>query len=254
MYTEEQLDKLEQEEHGIATEAIALMVLALSSLHEDLKRELTDFYHKYGKDGVVTYKEARKWVSEEDHTRRLTALLLLLNTKFNDTYLKDLEPEFKAFLTEVIGKESAFFDVDLDADKLLEKEWGVDEVTWLTRLEDDVALWVLYLGNDIKRALLRQDDLKKLLGQFDKRFLTIERVLTNLGVTESTAYGSIARRQVMKQLGVSKYQFFSRADERTCTVCGSMHGLIFPISSYEVGVNASPLHPRCRCWEVPIRE
>lgn len=254
MYTEEQLDKLEQEEHGIATEAIAIMILALSSLHEDLKKELTDFYRKYGKDGVVTYKEARKWVSEKNHTKRLTALLVLLNTKFNDTYLKQLEPEFKSFLAKVIGKESDFFGVDLDADDLLEQPWGVDEATWLTRLKDDVALWVIYLGNDIKRALLRRDKLDKVLEQIDKRFTTIERVLTNLGVTESTAYGSIARRKVMKELGVVKYQFFTRADERTCEVCGSMHGLIFPISAYEVGVNASPLHPRCRCWEVPIVE
>ena len=254
MYTEEQLDKLEQEEHSIATEAITLMVLALDSLHADLKKELTDFYRKYGKDGVVTYKEARKWVSEKNHTRRLTALLVLLNTKFNDTYLRELEPRFKSFLTKVIGKESDFFGVDLDADDLLEESWGVDEATWLTRLEDDVALWVVYIGNDIKRALVRRDKLDKVLEQLDKRFMTIERILTNLGVTESTAYGSIARRRVMKNLGVVKYQFFTRADERTCEVCGSMHGLIFPISSYEIGVTASPLHPRCRCWEVPIVE
>ena len=254
MYTEEQLDKLEQEQHSITTEALMLMILSLDSLHADLKKELTDFYREYGKDGVVTYKEARKWIGEKNHTRRLTALLTLLNTKFNKIYLNELEPEFRSFLTKVIGTESDFFDVDLNADDLLEESWGVDEATWLTRLKDDVALWVIYLGNDIKRSLLRRDNLNKVMEQIDKRFTTIEHVLTNLCVTESTAYGSISRRKVMKELGVVKYQFFTRADERTCDVCGSMHGLIFPISSYEVGVTASPLHPRCRCWEVPIRE
>ena len=254
MYTDEQLDQLEQEQHTITEEAIILMLFALSSLQGDLKKELTDFYRKYGKDGVVTYKEARKWVSEENHTRRLTTLMLLFHNKFAETYVDELEPEFRSFLTEVIWKESDFFGVDLDADDLLKQTWGVDDATWLTRLEDDVALWDRYIFNDIKQSLLRQDNIDQVLKQLDKRFMTIENVIRNLGLTESTAYGSIARKQVLKELGITKYRFYTRADERTCEVCGSMHGLIFPISSYEIGVTASPLHPRCRCWEVPIRE
>lgn len=254
MYTDEQLDRLEQEQHTITEEAIAVMLLALGSLHKDLEKELTDFYRKYGKDGVVTYQEARKWISGENHTRRLTALMVLVYTKFADTYVDELEPEFRSFLTKVIGKESDFFGVDLDIDDILDTKWGVDEATWLTRLEDDIALWDRYICNDIKRSLMRQDNIDQVLKQLDKRFMTIENVIRNLGLTESTAYGSIARKQVLKELGVTKYRFYTRADERTCEVCGSMHGLIFPISSYEIGVTASPLHPRCRCWEVPIRE
>lgn len=253
MYSEEELDKLEQEEHSLTEETLVILLLLLASLKEDLSTELRSFYQQYGKDGVVTYQEARKWVSDKDHRKRLTVLLAHINNEFNIT-LSDLNPKLKSLLTKVIGKESDFFNVEIDVDKVIDGEWGTDESTWSDRLADDVALWSVYIMNDIKRSLLRRDDIQTVLKQLDKRFMTMENVLERLVLTESTAMGSLARRKIFEELGIKKYQFFTRADERTCEICGSMHGLVFPISAYEVGNTASPLHPRCRCWEVPIIE
>lgn len=216
-----------------------------------MEDELRRFYQKYGKDGVVTYNEARKWVSEQDHTRRLTALSLYLSGEFA-TALSKIEPHFRKFLTEVIGKESTFFGISVDVEKLLNRPWGVDELYWLDRLEADVNLWKAYIANDIKRAMHQGSTIEELMKKLDKRFQNINTIMERLGITESTAIGSMARREIFKELGVTKYRFYTKADERTCELCGSIHGLTFPISAYEVGFNASPLHPRCRCWEVPI--
>ena len=232
---------------------MVVLLLLLSSLKEDLQGELQKFYRKYGSDGIVTYQEARKWVSDKDHRRRLTVLLLTITTKFNLT-LPQLNSKFKSLLKDISGKESGFFDVEIDVDKILNTKWGVDDSKWSNRLSDDVVLWTAYVMNDIKRSMIRQDNIDAVLDQIDKRFRTIENVMRALVVTESTAVGSIARKEIFKELGVEKYQFFTRADERTCDVCGSLHGVIFPMSAYEVGVTASPVHPGCRCWEVPIWE
>ena len=232
---------------------MVVLLLLLSSLKEDLQGELQKFYRKYGSDGIVTYQEARKWVSDKDHRRRLTVLLLAITTKFNLT-LPQLNSKFKSLLKDISGKESGFFDVEIDVDKVLNTKWGVDDSKWSNRLSDDVVLWTAYVMNDIKRSMIKQDDIAKVLDQIDKRFGTIENVMRALVVTESTAVGSIARKEIFKELGVEKYQFFTRADERICDVCGSLHGVIFPMSAYEVGVTASPIHPRCRCFEIPIWE
>ena len=250
-YTDEQFEKLEQEERTITDEAIAVMILLLSNAHSNLEKELRLFYQKYGKDGVVTYAEARKWVGASDHRRRLTALLALVSAELASTHNK-LTPEFKSFLTKVIGKESGFFDVEIDEEPVLQKDWGADKSNWQERLANDIALWTLYLGSDIKRLIHRQATIDAVLAQVDKRFKSIKNILEALALTESTAIGSIARNAIFDELGISKYQFYTKEDERRCETCGSMHGLIFPISAYEVGVTASPLHPRCRCWEVPI--
>lgn len=253
MYTEQQFIDLEQEERVLTDEAIALMLLILSNVKSNLERELRDFYYKYGKDGVVTYAEARKWIGGSDHRRRLTALLIFINENFN-TLNAELCPKFKSMLEDVIGKEVEFFDVDDEdiADKPLDEPWGADDKTWFDRLEDDIAIWCAYILFDIKQAFHRGNHIDQVLTKLDKRFKSMGYLLTTLGLSESTAVGSMARRMIFQQLGIGKYQFYTKADERTCETCGSMHGLIFPISAYEVGVTASPLHPRCRCWEVPI--
>ena len=253
MYTDTQFEELEQEERNLTNEAVFAMILILASLKGDLEKELREFYSKYGKDGVVTYPEARKWISEQNHQRRLTALLLLISGGFNRT-LGELEEHFRKFLIEVVGKETTFFGVKIDVDKLLSRKWGVNELYWLERLEADVELWQAYIANDLKRAMHQGRSIDDVIKQLDKRFDSINYVLETLGLTESTAVGSLSRQEIFKELGITKYRFYTRPDERRCETCGAMHGLVFPISAYEVGVTASPMHPRCRCWEVPIME
>jgi SPP1 gp7 family putative phage head morphogenesis protein len=253
VYTEAEFIKLEEDEREITDEAILLMIALLASLKSDLEYELRNFYSKYGTDGVVTYAEARKWIGDNDHRRRLTVLLMTVSENF-DKLQNELTPEFKRMLEDVIGKETKFFNADSSdiADKPLDEHWGADDKTWRDRLSDDVALWCAYILFDIKQAFHRRQTVEAVVAKLNKRFKSMQSVLTTLGLSESTAIGSMARRRIFRQLGISKYQFYTKADERTCEICGSMHGLVFPVSAYEVGVTASPLHPRCRCWEVPI--
>lgn len=253
MWTEEQFIELEQQEREITDDAILAMLLILAGVKGNLENELRSFYQKYGKDGVVTYSEARKWISEQDHRRRLTVLTLLVSSAFL-TAFDDLEKHFRTFLKDVIDKEATFFGVSLDVDKLLSRKWGADDLYWLQRLENNVNLWTVRVNNDLKRAMLQRKNLNEIMATLDKRFSSIDSVLKKLGLTESTAVGSLSRQDVFKSLGISKYQFYTKPDERRCETCGALHGLIFPMSAYEVGVTASPIHPHCRCWEVPILE
>lgn len=251
MWTDEQFDELEQEEHSLTEEAIIALLLLLNVTRANLEKELRSFYQKYGTDGVITYQEARKWVSTKDHRKRLSVLLLLINDELDELHVK-LNPKFDTFLGKVINKEVNFFGIDLDLEDILSTPWGVDDSVWYTRLMDDVDLWKAYIGNDIKRSMLRRDSIEDIIDLLNKRFMSFEKILNRLALTESTAVGSLARKEIFKELGIKKYRFYAREDERTCEHCGSLHGLVFPITAYEVGVTASPIHAHCRCWEVPI--
>lgn len=253
MYTDEQLEQLEQEEHSLAEEAIVALLLSLSLTHSELEKELRDFYSKYGKDGVVTYQEARKWVSQDDSRKRMVVLLLLIRNNF-ENLLGELEEPFRNALTGVLSKEKTFFNIDLDEKDLLFKEWGVDELCWLDRLEEDVELWLYNVSKDIKQSFLKHDSIDDVLDALNKRFTSMEHIIKRLVFTETTAMGSLARKQIFKELGITKYRFYAREDERTCEHCGALHGLTFPMTAYEVGVTASPIHAHCRCWEVPITD
>ena len=246
---------MEHEERELTDAAILALILILADVKDNLETELRNFYSKYGTDGVVTYAEARKWVGGNDRRRRLTALLVYINENFDELRVK-LTPKFKRMLEDVIGKEIEFFKVDSEniADKPLTETWNADDKNWQDRLDDDIAIWCAYILMDIKQALLKRKSIDEVLAKLDKRFATMEYVLTTLGLSESTAVGSMARRMIFQQLGIGRYQFYTKADERTCETCGSMHGLIFPMSAYEIGVTASPIHPNCRCQTIPIIE
>ena len=253
MYIEEDFTKLEEDERFLTEEAILAMIAFLSATKNSLEKELRNFYNLYGRDGVVTYQEARKWVSDKDHRRRLTALLVIIKDNFDVLHSK-LNPKFDTFLDKVVQKEADFFDVEIDREDVLNTPWGVDEATWRERLGDDIVLWAAYIAVDIKQSLVKQATIEDVIAQLGSRFDSIENILFTLGISESTAVGSLARPQIFKKLGITKYQFFTKPDERRCEKCGAMHGKIFPMTAYEVGVTASPIHPRCRCWEIPIME
>ena len=251
MYSIEELDELEQEEHTLTEEAIAIMLLRLSEVHKELEKELRNFYQKYGKDGVVTYQQARKWVDSSDHRKRILVLYAIMGNQF-DKALVDIEKEFDSMVDEIIKTECGYFDKDVK-DKVT-FNWGTDDLDYTKRLKDNVDLWKAQLQVDWKRSLLQRKNIDKVLEELDKRFVTINNILEKLTLTESTAIGSLTRQQIMKALGYSKYRYYSRPDERRCESCGALHNLVFPITAYEVGVTASPIHPRCRCWEVPIKD
>lgn len=251
MYEDEELERLEQEEHELTEEALILLFATLTSTKTELENELRKFYQKYGKDGVVTYSEARKWVSTKDRRKRINVLSLFIAERFS-TALDNMSYDFTRLVESVIKKESSFFGVEIDVD--IPVKWGYDKLDWYDRLEDDVNKWNAKVRADVKQSLLQRKHLDEVLELLEDRFESMRYVLETLGISETTAVGSLARNEIFKELGVTKYKFYTREDERRCEVCGSMHGLVFPMTAYEVGVTASPMHPRCRCWEVPIRE
>lgn len=238
----EDYEKLEQEEFELTQAHIVMMLYMVGDTHYNIERELRAIYQRYGKDGVVTYGEMLKWINSKDKRRRYTALTLFLVDQF--TNMRDkLETQFYNMLREIVTKESIFFGTTVDVQKILGKSWGIDDLTWLERVQNDIVTWNAHIQQDMKRALLQHKNIEEIIEQLNKRFNTIQNAVTNLGITESTATTSLTRQQIFKDINATHYRFYTKEDERTCEICGTMHDQIFPISAYEVGVTASPMHP-----------
>lgn len=253
MFTDEELEMLEEEEYQLSVEQFALLVLLLNSLNKDVEKELALFYKKYGKDDVVTYQQARKRDKEKDNRIRVLMLYEVIAKSFDDSFI-EFEENFKRTLISIVKRESEFFGVDVDIEGILATPWKVDEATWNERLYAYRNKWVSVLSNDLKQHFLKHSTFQDVIDSVGDRFESMEKILWKLYTTESTAINSLARHQIFKEMGVKKYRYYTRADERRCEECGALHGLIFPLSAFEPGVTASPLHPYCRCWEVPIVE
>lgn len=243
MYTEEELKKLAEEEDELTEEAIAAILITLGITESELKKEIRNFYATYGTDGVITYQEARKWVSSKNHTRRLFTLNEIINALFSDAF-DEFEVTFKNHLQQIVMKEANFYGISLDIDEILQTPWGDDVLTGLQRLWAHKDKWTSVIGNDLRTAFLKRDNLADILTQMSKRGESIDKILTRLLRTESSAVSSIAHKKIYEKLGVKRYRFI-HIDGCDCEKCNDMHDRVFLLSEYEVGITANPLHPNC---------
>lgn len=258
MITIEKYEAFEEQQNELTQKAILAALLLLSTCHKDIERELSDFYRKYGKDGVVTYQEARKWVGGNDHRHRMLVIFFAIGSlleKLFDGLYDVMDSHFRRLVQDEFKLHGLKLSDEL-LNKIMKTEWTNEYGSsyWLARLGAYEDRWNLLLCNDLKTAFHTQNDIDDVIDDYNIRFRSMENLLKTLISTEATAIGSIARREIFKQQGIKKYKFYAREDERTCERCNALHGLVFPISSYEVGVNASPIHMRCRCQEIPIYE
>lgn len=250
MYTEEEIQRLRSEENELTEEELILLLATLYTTLSSLETVIRDFYSKYGSDGVVTFSEVKKWVSNQNHIKRMVYLNQLISDVF-DAGFTDFEKAFISHLRNIVNLESKFYGVLLDVDAILNTAWGVDKSTFIKRLAAHKKKWMGTINNDLKISILRQDSILDVLTKATKRGESMETILKRLWRTESNAISSISRQKIFKELGIKKYRFL-HLDGCQCEICSSMHRQVFPISEYEVGVTANPLHPNCWDTTVPV--
>ena len=70
-------------------------------------------------------------------------------------------------------------------------------------------------------------------------------------MTESAFFGSEARKDGFRELGVEQYEIVATLDSATSEICREMDGKVFSMSEYESGSTAPPFHVWCRTTTVP---
>lgn len=255
--TEKDYEQFEEEQHDETMSVYAAFLMLLDECHDEINKGLSDFYRKYGKDGVVTYAEAKKWAGKNDHRKRMVIIFLLFATVMGGLFDR-LRPVAEKHFRSVIQQEFALHGVELEDDmieKILTTKWehsyGLD--TWDGRLDGYEDRWVLLLNNDLKTAFHTGNDVDDMVDDYNIRFDSMGRVLRKFLITETTAVNMLARREALKKQGIEKYRWYTRMDERVCAECGELHGITFPASAYQLGVTVPPKHEFCRCFILPVQ-
>lgn len=251
--SDKEYEDLETTEKNDTENAIALMLAILDDIHEDVDKELTLFYQRYGKDGLVTYAEAQRYISQKNHKRKITLLLAALDDALSDGVSR-IELELWDIINRVCETEFEFHNMkesDYDSSKFYNFKWGDDNKTWKDRLWDDKGLWLAALMSTIKQEMIRGHKLNTVINSLNKKFKSMQTVIERLVQTETITIRSFVRKTIFKLQGFGEYIYNTQADERVCEICGPLHKKIFPISQLQYGVTAPPMHPRCRCYILP---
>lgn len=81
-------------------------------------------------------------------------------------------------------------------------------------------------------------------GKFEHRAMIVARTEVIAASNEGALRGYASE-------GITKAEFYTALDERTCEECEPLHGNIYPIQESHEKI---PVHPQCRCTWIPVVE
>lgn len=135
--------------------------------------------------------------------------------------------------------------------KMLTTPWCSDKKAFSGRIwarRDDL---INTLNTQLTQMLITGKSPDAMIKKLAHDFNVEKSAAGRLVMTESAAFANEARRQCMKDLDIEEFQFVATLDSHTSELCRNMDGQHFPMSKFEIGVNAPPLHCNCRSCTVP---
>jgi len=218
--------------------------------------------------------------NKHDLTDREIEQWRMLRTKFNITRLDLLINEMDAKLIDLYGKqdstmrgklkligkkvtksvEKMFIDSDIVGDFTRLPDTEIEQIVnfpW-SGAEFSDLLWghkdqlVKSLRKNITIGLIRGDSVQDMARALRKEVGNSVYASERLIRTETNHVMNESTLKSYEDNGLTHYEFVANIDEKTSNVCKRHDGNIYKLSERRTGVNASPLHPNCRSYSVPV--
>lgn len=117
--------------------------------------------------------------------------------------------------------------------------------TWSDRLWDNHDALRSELDRLLNRGIVQGQNPRVLARELRKVFNTSISNSERLLRTEMARVQQEVFRDSMKQAEYEEYEYI--AEPTACDVCSALDGKVFKLKDAEVGKNAYPMHPNCRC-------
>ena len=193
------------------------------------------------------FYQCGKYINEvyENTNKRLT---VAYSSTIKDTYYQTIFDIHKS-----IGVGVSFSYIDNDMIKeILAFPWSgrhYSQNLWINRTKLKNAM-----VQELTQMIIQGKGVKETSKALSKKLDADYKNCLRLIHTEHSYFMGEATAKAYEELEVEMYQYSSALDKRTCESCGALDGEIFKLVDRTVGVNASPLHPMCRCTELPYIE
>lgn len=240
-------------------------------------KELKEFkwtvedYIKHGEENAITdqWRKELENASARVHISRLESLQLQMQQQIETLYgseidgidgmLRDIyENGYYRSAYEIMkgtGVGVSFAQLDTRRlDKLMSTPWAADGKTFSDRVWANKSALVNELNTTLTQAIIRGQNPYTIVKGVAHRLGVHKSSAGRLIMTEAAYISQAAQKDCYKELDVEQYQFIATLDSRTSEICQAMDGQIFPMSAYQIGVTAPPLHPNCRSTTVPYFE
>lgn len=233
---------------------------------KDFKVSLDD-YIAMGEASNYTniYNDILEKASSKYHITRLELLkfnLLIYSDNLHAEFEKELGNGLKKLFSEQyyrtayaiqrgLNSAKVLSDVNTYALDVLKTPWFGDGEQFSSRIWQARDKLAVNLERELTHAFIRGDNPNRLTDRVAFLFKTNQNNSARLLQTEYAAISSTAQEKVYQDLDVEEFIFIATLDMRTSKICQDMDGHHFSMKDYKVGINAPPLHPRCRSCTAP---
>lgn len=192
------------------------------------------------------YKLDTYWQAQAQLRRELEKLgdrqISLLSKQFETHF-------FEVYYSVAIPGEAAFNTIDaVVAQQMINEIWVADGKSWSQRVWTNTNKLQQALNDGLISSLVsgkKTSELKKVLQeQFNVSYARADALVR----TEVAHIQTQAAQKRYQDYGIKRMEVWVDEDERTCPICASHEGEIYPVN----GVMPVPFHPRCRCCMIPV--
>jgi len=136
-------------------------------------------------------------------------------------------------------------------DKVINNPWAADGKNFSERIWGNGTKLVGELNQILTQNIILGESPQKAIDKLSKRMDVSKRAAGRLVMTEQAFFSAASQREAFKELDVEEFEIVATLDSHTSNICRKMDGKHFPMSKWEVGVNAPPFHVYCRSTTVP---
>lgn len=239
---EEFYKEKEDKENAAIVAAISAFTTSIDEAKDKLDQRIQGWYSKYGADGEMSYLESRKRIKDLGVTKRN----LLLRQLYGEV------ENLSSVQTKKFVKLMKRLLPTLTEDEILHTKWAADGLDFAERVLRDELELKHFIEQELTKNLIKRGSAETLSKALLKKTESYKTRIAVRFQTEAVAQINKAQKQTYRENGVSQYMYRAVLDDRTSELCREMNGKVFYVSEMKVGINAPPLHPRCRSYTVPL--
>lgn len=262
---------------------------AFQSMNDATRKDILAYYAEYARSEGVSMAEAKRRVSQIDieaTERRVYQLsnaglseramqeARLLELTMNINRLQNIQANIGFNNIEGYDKLDTFFNdkltersatqlrrnagmLDLQSDDIKEAATAIANSTfknatyserlWANQseLQSDIAIQI---SNGLIQGKSADQMAYDIQGKYGGKLSDAQRLMR----TELRRAQTEADRVAYEARGIKEYIY--RTEPGCCEKCKSLNNRKYLVAGMEIGVNAPPMHPNCRCYTIPIEE
>ena len=225
-----------------------------------------EYIKRAKKEGLTdAYVQRLKNASARVHIDRLEAIRYQMaqhierlaakgNARLTDV-LRDIYPDAHLRTAYEVQKKMGFDSFaripETDVERILKKPWVSDGLNFSDRIWRDKDRLLSTLQGELTRGLIRGEPYSKIAQRIAGRMNVAMSAASRLVETEAAFFSSKGQLDAFRDLGVEQYEFVATLDSKTSETCREMDGKVLPLSEFNPGITAPPLHCHCRSTTCP---